>query len=556
MDPTTGSNQLPDRGILTPQGFPIWPELAGIHVLVVLDGRASVLHSASFGPINNNLHFGLSRFIETLTQTVPHFTRLFVTKAHREPSDQLNSVYPHAFSFGADIQGFKFDTPGLDLSIYDVIFLFGVAGDQETDALISDTELVALTAFMDGGGGVFATGDHEDLGAPLNGRIPRVRSMRKWYNSSGAPSGLGADRIETTQPDPRHDPFYPGQVSFDNQSDDIPQPITLRWYGQHWNWLNDCKYPHPLLCGTSGPILVMPDHMHEGEVIEPINTEADPTEYPISPDGTRPLPEIVAWGRSLHEISHTTEHHTVGDSAAIPRLFGVVGAYDGHRAGIGRVAVDSTWHHFFDINLIGDPEVPRLSLKNQGFLASSEGLRVLAEISTYHRNLATWLARSTTQARIFATAAWYALNRQPLAMIVNPRRNYSQADLVSIGTLALRTLSEVSPPCVLLVALIPYFNDDPLKVFPPDPWALKGPADHPSIDPNIILRVALGGAIIALGAEREKLMKMEGPKAAQYVSHLVKQGVIKAMHGLSEDLGKLAEGLNRISHAFEMNKPA
>lgn len=46
------------------------------------------------------------------------------------------------------------------------------------------------------------------------------------------------------------------------------------------------------------------------------------------------------------------------DSAEVqPKTFGVIGAYDGHATdmGLGRVAVDSTWHHFFDLNLIGDP---------------------------------------------------------------------------------------------------------------------------------------------------------------------------------------------------------
>lgn len=66
-------------------------------------------------------------------------------------------------------------------------------------------ELRAISEFMDGGGGIFATGDHEDLGVAMCGAIPRVRSMRKWHwpdpgpnGEPVAPSAGGPDRFDTT----------------------------------------------------------------------------------------------------------------------------------------------------------------------------------------------------------------------------------------------------------------------------------------------------------------------------------------------------------------------
>jgi hypothetical protein len=50
-----------------------------------------------------------------------------------------------------------------------------------------------------------------------------------------------------------------------------------------------------------------------------------------------------------------------------------------------RVVVDSTWHHFFDINLIGDPLA--LAPKNQGFKASGNGPVALDKIKRYYRNI-------------------------------------------------------------------------------------------------------------------------------------------------------------------------
>src|SRR6185436_12595942 len=85
----------------------------------------------------------------------------------------------------ADLQNFRFDAQ--DLSSYDQIWMFAV---QRSDGLLlTDNELKVIAQFMDGGGGVFATGDHEDLGVAMCGRIPRVRSMRKWHWPDPGPNG-------------------------------------------------------------------------------------------------------------------------------------------------------------------------------------------------------------------------------------------------------------------------------------------------------------------------------------------------------------------------------
>jgi hypothetical protein len=511
-------------------------------VLVVLDGRPDSVPFASFGqgdlatdPVSGDAFFGLSEFIRTLSVSTSSFTHVAVTKAHRD-SDVRGA---------ADIEGYRFDEH--DLSVYDVIFLFGVAGPGGTDAPMSDAELVALATFMDGGGGVFATGDHEDLGVELSGRVPRVRSMRKWYYPSPGPHGepvappaLGVERIETTQPG--HDAL----VRFDDQSDDIPQPLSLRWYTQG-NAFGKLTYPHPLLCAPAGPIQVMPDHMHEGEVIEPWDTEATLSfadqsfvEYPVSEDGVRPLPEIVAWGNVLAETNLSTEPAHVGDpqNVARARSFGVVGAYDGHRAGVGRVAVHSTWHHFFDINLIGDPvaEFP----KTEGFNASSEGVAALEAIRAYYRNLVTWLARPTSQRRIFVTAAWYALRVQPLNMLVNTRRRYSQSDLMHIGALAIQSIGRFIPQCALIPLVVGFH--EPLV---PDPTDLQ------LVDPRLLVQAALGGAIIALGRERVSLLGMEDEhQLLERVVRVSTDGSAIGLQGLGKQIGDHADRLKCLAEGL------
>ena len=531
----------------------IWPLLSGIRVLVVMDGIAGSGHYASFGPgdqstnpLSGGAYFGLSEFIHTLTTST--FPTIFVTKAHRD-TDVRNAQ---------DIANFRFDQH--DLSVYDVIFLFGVAGVGETVAPMSDPELVALATFMDGGGGVFATGDHADLGVELNGRVPRVRSMRKWYFPNTGPLGepvapppIGTARIETTQPG--HNETF---LHFDDQSDDIPQPLTLRWYSQNVNIFTARRYPHALLCGPNGPITVAPDHMHEGEVILPWDVDATLTfggqhfvEYPTSPTGDRPLPEIVAWGKVLMETNTSTESAHIGDPTHIAqgRTFGVVGAYDGHRAGVGRVAVDSTWHHFFDINLIGDPIAP--SPKTLGFNASSDGQKVLADIQAYFKNLVVWLARPNALKRVFASAALFTLRSQPLAMIVDGRTKYTFSDLTEIGDLALKNIYRLIPPCSALVLILPYFVAGPVRVFPPDPWAKVGPKDLSFVDPLIYLRTALGHAIAALAVERDRLFQADPEEAVARIVRVVEHGVATGMRGLGDELEHYAESIGRVAKGLK-----
>jgi hypothetical protein len=489
----------------------------------------------------------LSEFVRVLSSGF--FPRFNITKAHRDTD--INGA--------ADVENFKFDA--VDLLAYDEIWLFGVADTGGTANPMTDSELVALTKFMNGGGGVFATGDHADLGVELNGRVPRVRSMRKWYfpgpgplGEPGAPPPIGSTRIETTQ-------RGAGETftHFDDQSDDIPQPLNLRWYANTSSRFILSLYPHPVMCGVKGPITVAPDHMHEGEVIEPWDLNATLTfggqnfvEYPADGLGRKWPPQIIAWGQVLAETNTSTENAHVGDptDVATPRSFGVVGAYDGQRVGVGRVVVDSTWHHFFDINLIGDPIAP--FPKTLGFKASASGQAALAEIENYYRNIAFWIARPGSLWRLWPAIAWVALKAQPLNMIVNSKHRYSYADMLRIGSLGLENLYRFLPPCTILVVLWQYLIEGPVRVVPPDPWAAPtpDPGDPVFVDPAAVLEASLGGAVIALEPERTEIEKMAPEKAVEAITRAVNRGVEHGLRELGADMGRYAEGLEKIARSW------
>jgi hypothetical protein len=524
--------------------------LTRINILIVMDGVKGLAHYASFGPgdlntdpINGDLYFGLSELIHTLTLEGPYISRFNVTKAHRD-TDVRNA---------ADMENFRFDAH--DLSVYDEIWLIGVAGPGETTPL-TDSELKALSKFMESGGGVFATGDHEDLGVELNGRVPRVRSMRKWYFPTPGPLGepvappaIGVDRIDTTQ-------FGSGIHQFDNQSDDIPQKIKPALYVFSNSYFITYAYPHPLLCGPHGTITVLPDHMHEGEVITPWDMNAILTfgdesfvEYPKDKLGIQEEPKIVAWGEVVAATDPSTEEAHIGDLGhiATARSFGVIGAYDGHRVGVGRVAVDSTWHHFFDINLIGDPIAP--PPKTEGFKASPSGLDALANIKTYYRNIGTWIARKDALARIFSGVAWAALHLQPLNMLVSPKRIYTSKEVMNIGSLALERMHRVAPPCTFLVALRGFEvqQEDPFPFPIPDPWPNPPRDNPPVIDPSIILKVSLGSAIVNLAKHRNKLESLQPNEAVTEIVGIVRKGILTGLNSISADIARYAQDLEKLT---------
>ncbi len=237
---------------------------------------------------------------------------------------------------------------------FHVIYLFAV----DSFGTIPDADLAALHEWMQAGGGIFATGDHSTLGVRLADKIPRVGTMRKWSNADGVPPGTGTTRIDTNQPDPNNAGQVNGTVEIPNnaQSDAYPQPIDwLAFTRTRISVFQEVVYPHEILCHpTLGPIDVMPDHPHEGECENPMTitmdanvnfatTAADTSEYPTH-NGHQERPRIIARGR-------TSSQYKLAKDDVDPKIFDMISVYDGHRSNVGRAVVDSTWHHWFDMNV-------------------------------------------------------------------------------------------------------------------------------------------------------------------------------------------------------------
>ncbi len=350
-----------------------------VKILVVVDGGISLTEGPG-AP-------GVGRVIRLLRESHIGCKYFSVDTARRENTNAGTPTY----------QNFRFDQKNNGQPVinrYHEIWCFGFnpgndAGADsnitQADALpLSNAEVSALSKWMDERcGGVLAMGDHDYLGASMCHRIPRVRSMRRWTNAQGVPPIGGYARHDTNQPFTAAQMNGSAVIPNNVERDAKPQPLDwVPWMSESISLFKIRSRPHPVLCHpTHGPIDVMPDHPHEGWCYEDHDITLGGGEYPDvagQPHG----PTVIAHGTTTPDPPYD-----LAKGASPKKRFGIVSVYDGHPAEVGRVAVDSTWHHWFDMNI-------------QGIEAA--GGENWDKISRYYLNLAVWLAPPGLQNGCFA----------------------------------------------------------------------------------------------------------------------------------------------------------
>jgi hypothetical protein len=324
-------------------------------ILMVTDG------SLNFGTGG----FGLSEFVSIIS-SAGHT----VSTAHRNGTGP--KTIPGSFNFATAA------TPVTPAN-YDQIWLFGFNTTN-----LTAPQQTTIAQFMENGGGVFATGDHETIGAGMGNNIPRVRKMRNWAT------------IPMVNPS-RHDtvvnPGVDGIKQFDDQADQFPQQIYPVFFsnGGPDNVASSWSV-HPVLRHPSGAVDYLPDHPHESECLAPTpiaGNFAGVEEWPTPTiGGPRITPQVVAISISAGRFITDTQKPPVR-----PRCFGAISTYDGDAAAVGRIVCDATWHHFVNINLNASgaaPDttgVPRTGLYT-GMVPTPEYLK----IKRYYLNTVRWLA--------------------------------------------------------------------------------------------------------------------------------------------------------------------
>ncbi len=488
---------------ITP-GYWLWS--SQIRILFVIDGRINL--SSEKGK------FGLGLVLETLRTPFSWWASFTVDVAKRDAPEEPESP---------DLEGlkycpFKFTDTDFDINAYDQIWFFGdnPSEDSATDddiplgSPLDPTELRMLAEWMDHGGGVFAAGDHSILGASMCSKIPRVRTMRKWKQQHDVPTKYGSTRHQTLQ--------STAEIEDLQEEDIVLQPVELVFR----------PFVHPLFCSHRGLIDRFPDHMHEGEVVDDDAVELDrPLEIPgysrpeypfvipeilgfgltdVGPLLQRPRPHVAAYGRTTNlyfkepVIQPTVMASLLGPSVfgglGIYKRYGLVSVYDGDLAGLGRVVVDSTWHHWFSYNLVGI---------QQNDAAAYE------KMQAYYRNVGMWLARPAQRKGMLVASIWGVLTS------LAPMAFGDRDGPWEIGSRILSVLPRTLTLCMLRDLVAGFYD---LRVL-----ASSAPSEPPRPEPSwaslpedLVNRALVGGigsALLDLAlAHQATLARGERPRLA------------------------------------------
>jgi hypothetical protein len=380
-------------------------------VLIVLDGGYRFA-SGAIPASDSDPDFTYSTLVGALESA-----GMAVTRAHR----QLDSTATTGWT------SFRFDAvpPGHSLLEFDAIWLIGLQGrnvqlpnsSASGANALDDPQLKAIARYMDAGGGVFATGDHDSIGADMCGRIPRVRAMRAWYGEGDSFPDIPADlprnnprsgvaRKDTTRRNPAgqygaasNPDGATNHVWFENQSDSVPQQIAPA-----------TSPAHSILRKGGADIEVYPDHMHEGKCLDDVPgysygqmLDFDGQSFLEFPtiDSPQERPKIIASGSTQTFVSRNAVSGTLveGSAAANADTVPTLSVYDGRAVGVGRVVTGSTFHHYVDINLTGDTDIVAGTPQNRTGADAAKGVgfnanaTVFDEIKAVFVNITNWLAR-------------------------------------------------------------------------------------------------------------------------------------------------------------------
>ncbi len=199
----------------------------------------------------------------------------------------------------------------------------------------------------------------------------------------------------------------------------------------------------------------------------------------------------------------------------------MVGTYDGDPLGIGRVVVDSTWHHWFSLNLAGLRDLSP---------------DVYAGMQDYYINIALWLSTPGQRASMLFAATWDALvASQPGAFDV-------ALGIRGIGERVVDVIGRSAPQCIFdeLVATTAELPAARTTTPADDRWWLWAPSGS-SLNTAIVGGIASRMIKQAHHHINEETRGQEPRLDADAVRRLGLEGVAAGKHELVEGLSQGSE---------------
>ena len=270
----------------------------------------------------------------------------------------------------------------------------------------------------------------------------------------------------------------------------------------------------------------MPDHPHEGECKPEMEFSV------INPK--------TGLAQTIRTQNIATSFVLAGNEASgktptIPHCFPSIGVFDGRPANVGRIVVDSTWHHFVNINLNGlNPAT-------------------YAIIEHYYKNIARWMTRKKTMFCFYRRLVVYAVFDERIleSAMLNPKiklEDVPVAELLSIGSHAIEIVAEnFSPAQARLFALDLLEPLMPKLAFELNPWRPDrvSNADDPVtqwVNPDGLLAMAIGNGVVKLRDELGEINEPISGEQEALISKVFEKGMElglkKAIRGLERELPK------------------
>jgi hypothetical protein len=240
----------------------------------------------------------------------------------------------------------------------------------------------------------------------------------------------------------------------------------------------------------------------------------------------RPVPGVIAHGYTTHEVR---------------RRFGLVGVYDGSGAGVGRVVVDSTWHHWLSFNLYGFRHTRP---------------RVYGLMQAFFRNVALWLARRQQRAEMLYAATWGVLvGSSPMAF-------RGGDSLWRMGELALDAIGRTASQCTVFDLGTVEVHPEVVEAFFARDNADRSEPSSSNLSQELFNRAIVGGIASALlepalrfrdALGRGGRPRMDGGEVGRLAAAGAEAGYrafVDATTGTLAEVAELREGLSRGFHAF------
>jgi hypothetical protein len=286
---------------------------------------------------------------------------------------------------------------------------------------LTENEVSALRLWMDAGGGVLMAGDHGhprpadtlpstnpgcpgSAAAPFLGRgralgrcVPRAGLLRTW---EGNPTNVPDDSNNTI-----------ANSGYD--TDQVPQRLFHVKVDVNGEPDNNGQ-PHPIFSYKADRwIEFLPDHPHEGEVVEPENLDSNLWLNQIKP----------------HVVAH-------GFDSQHAKSINLLVTYNGDLANVGRIVADSSWHHYFNVNVSPFRHPAQDSAADQ--------------IGQFYPNLAIWLSPRSLRKNMALAMLWrlatYTALMEPLGDVRNIGKSANSILLQVASTCEIREIIQAMVP--------------------------------------------------------------------------------------------------------------